>query len=467
VGSGVAGPVCLNVTRPGWHEPSRAVMGDRTRRQLLQGAAAAGAMFGLGGVLQACGRATGATAPTFGRFEPSPGAAIPTVDVRFAMWPYGDTTIAFIGIEQGFFEEAGIHLVPPQGETRLLDQTAGELLSGQLDMSSGYMPFLVQSFPYQPDIKMIQLQDVYVGNYLLANPTVGAKSYEYFSHLGEPFARAARAAVGQIKGKRVALSTVGNNRAFFSTLLGFSGLTPNDFELTVVDDTKILQLARAGDIDFAMPGGAAQNVVLINEGFFRVFGIGQLLQNLPPGDPRAVTALGDQGTVATAAYIRANAETVLRFMSVFYRIIDQMQRDPDTALSIVLPYLNAASGLNLTLQECKVVFSEFYEFISFEQTAEHLLDRRFPLQLDNVYVPQIDAAKRGGIYRSGIKVIPEDIFVGTRLYEILTKLKKRYELLKTVPTTVPALVTRAHEQYEHRNYLDAYRLLKAASARTS
>jgi ABC-type nitrate/sulfonate/bicarbonate transport system substrate-binding protein len=435
-----------------------------TRRQLLQSAAAGGAVFALGGMLQACGT-VGAHATTIGRFEPSPGAEIPPVHVRFAMWPYGDSAIAFVGIEQGFFDEVGIHLDPPQGETRLIEQTPGELLSGQLEMSSGYMPLLIQSFPYQPDIKMIQTHDVYVGNYLLASPAVGAKSYESFSEAGEPFEEAAKSAVRQIKGKRIALSTVGNNRAFFSTLLGFSDLTPNDFDLTVVDDTKILQLARAGDIDFAMPGGAAQNVILINEGFFRVFGIGQLLRNLPPGDPRAVTALGDQGIVGSAAFIRANTETVLRFMSVFYRIIDQVHRDPDTALAIVRPHLNAVTGLNLTLQDCKVVFSQFYEFISFEQTAQHLLNRRFPLQLDNVYVPQIEAAKRGGVYRSDVKVTPEDIFVGTRLYEILADLKTGYDRLKAVQKADSALISKAHEQYEHRNYLDAYRLLKAAGAR--
>ena len=442
------------------------MMGDCTRRELLHGAAAAGAMLGLGGLLQACGTATGANAATVRRFEPSPGADIPPADVRFAMWPYGDSAIAFIGIEQGFFNDVGIHLNPPHGETRLIEQTPGELLSGQLDMSSGYMPLLIQSFPYQPDIKMIQLHDVYVGNYLLASPSVGARSYEYFSEAGEPFGQAAKSAVQQIKGKRIALSTVGNNRAFFSTLLAFSDLTPSDFDLTVVDDTKILQLARAGDIDFAMPGGAAQNVVLINEGFFRVFGIGQLLRNLPPGDPRAVTALGDQGVVGPAPYIKSNTETVLRFMSVFYRIIDQVHRDPDTALAIVRPHLNAASGLNLTLQDCKVVFNQFYEFISFEQTEEHLLNRRFPLQLDNVYTPQIEAAKRGGIYRPGVKVRPEDIFVGTGLYEILADLKGRYERLDASPAAPSALVTKAQEQYDHRNYLDAYRLLKAAGSRT-
>jgi energy-coupling factor transporter ATP-binding protein EcfA2 len=79
-----------------------------------------------------------------------------------------------------------------------------------------------------------------------------------------------------------------------------------------------------------------------------------------------------------------------------------------------------------------------------------------------VYVPQIEAAKRGGIYRSGVKVTPEDIFVGTRLYEILADLKTRYERLEASPAANSALVVKAQEQYEHRNYLDAYRLLKAA-----
>ena len=79
-------------------------------------------------------------------------------------------------------------------------------------------------------------------------------------------------------------------------------------------------------------------------------------------------------------------------------------------------------------------------------------------------MPQIEAAKRGGIYRPGVKVTPEDIFVGTRLYEILAYLKARYDRLKAVQKSESALVSKAHEQYEHRNYLDAYRLLKAAGA---
>jgi ABC-type nitrate/sulfonate/bicarbonate transport system substrate-binding protein len=435
-----------------------------SRRELLQRGAAAAFALGLGGSLQACGGSrAGTTAPTPENFKPSPGSQIPSVDVRFAMWPYGDSAMGFIGIKQGFFEQVGINLVPREGETRLIEQTPGELLSGQLQMACGYMPLLIQSFVNQPEIKMIQLHDVYVGNYLLASPAVGARTYDDFAHAGEPFQPAAKSAVAQIKGKRVALSSVGNNRAFFGTLLGFGGLTPNDVKLTVIDDTKMLQLARAGEVDFAMPGGAAQNVVLINEGFFRIFGIGQLLDNLPPADPRAVTALGDQGIVGTTEYIKGNAETILRFMSVYYRIIDQVDRDPDTALAILLPHLNAAAGVDLTLSDCKVVFARFYQLISFEASADHLLHRHSSLQLDNVYVPQIMAAKKGGIIPAHDRVTPEDIFVGSSFYRILTDLKKRYEGLRGSGPFASALAVRAEEQYKNRNYLDAYRLLRSAT----
>jgi ABC-type nitrate/sulfonate/bicarbonate transport system substrate-binding protein len=434
-----------------------------TRRELLRRGAAGGAILVIGGSLPACGSG-GVDGTAVGRFEPSAGGEIPSADVRFAMWPFGDTTIGFIGIKQGFFDDVGINLVPGEGETRLIDQTPGELLSGQLDMASGYMPIQIQTFPKQPGIKMIQLHNTYVGNYLLASPRVGAKTYEEFSKSGASFEDAAKSAVRQIRGLRVALGTAGNNRDFFSTLLGIAGLTPKDFKLTVFDDAKILQLARAGDTDFAMPSGAAQNVVLMNEGFFRVFGIGQLLENLPLGDPRAVTALGHAGIVGTDEYIKTNTETVLRFMSVYYRIIDQVLGDPDTALAIVLPHLNAATGLDLTLRDGKVVFSRFYEFICFERTADHLLNRRYPLQLDNVYTAQIEAAEKGGIYEPTEDVTPEDIFVGTRLYRILTDLKGRYERLKGAHAPTTHLAAQAERHYKNRNYLDAYRMLKASKS---
>jgi ABC-type nitrate/sulfonate/bicarbonate transport system substrate-binding protein len=444
--------------------------GQLTRRVLLQRGAAGGLALGFGGLLQACGSnnsadsaATEGTPSASTSFKPSPGSDIPTVDVRFAMWPFGDTSMGFIGIEQGFFDDVGINMVPKEGQTRLLTQTPGELLSGQLDMASGYMPIQIQTYPKQPDIKMIQLHNTYVGNYLLASPNAGVKKYEDFAGSGQSFDQAAKSAVLQMKGKRVALSTVGNNREFFGTLVGIAGLTPKDFAFTVIDDAKMLQLARAGKVDFAMPGGAAQNVVLMNDGFFRVFGVGHLLDNLPPGDPRVVTALGHAGIAGTDKYVKANTETILRFMSVYYRIIDQIANDPDKALTVLLPHFNKAAGVELSLEDSKLIFTQFYNLVSFDQSANHLLNKKFPLQLDNVYVPQIEAAKKAGIYKASDNVTPEQIFVGTRFYQIMADLKKRYDGLKASGKAKGDLATQAAQHYQNRNYLDAYRLLAAAS----
>ena len=80
------------------------------------------------------------------------------------MWPFGDASIGFVGIEQGFFKDVGITLVPPTARRDSWTRRPGELLSGQLDISSGYPPIVIQLFPNQPDIRMVQLHDIYVGN---------------------------------------------------------------------------------------------------------------------------------------------------------------------------------------------------------------------------------------------------------------------------------------------------------------
>jgi hypothetical protein len=93
-----------------------------------------------------------------------------------------------------------------------------------------------------------------------------------------------------------------------------------------------------------------------------------------------------------------------------------------------------------------------------------LLNRRYPLQLDNVYTAQIEAAEKGGIYEPTEDVTPEDIFVGTRLYRILTDLKGRYERLKGAHAPTTHLAAQAERHYKNRNYLDAYRMLKASKS---
>jgi ABC-type nitrate/sulfonate/bicarbonate transport system substrate-binding protein len=453
-----------------------------TRRSLFRRSAASGAVLGAGGLLAACGSSgsgsgaastaasssaggssTSSAGPEIGKgFTPSPGTDIPKVSVAFAMWPYGDTTLGVVGIRKGWFDELGIAM-PNNLETRLSAQTQTELLNNQLQISSGYVPLTIQTYAHSPQLKMIQLTNSYIGNYALASPKTGAKTYAQFAAQGQPFATAFKNTVQQMKGKQVALSDTGANRPFFGTILKLAGMTPSDFTLHVVNDTKIVELGKAGSIDYAFPAGAAQNVELLDVGFYRTAGIDQMVAGLPKGNADAVGGIGHAGLQSSVDYVSKNMETVLRFMSVFFRIIDAVQNNPLGTLTVSLPTLSSTAGVDITLTEAAKLFKLFYGTVNFEQSAQLMLDPTFPLYYETVYNPQITAAESGGIVPKGTTITPDDLIIFKPLYQILVNLKHQYDSLKPTKKPGSQLATEAAVHYQNRNYLDAFRLLKAAA----
>lgn len=420
-------------------------------------------------VIAGCGddssdEATGTTATTAAAssFTPSPGTDIPKVDVRFAMWPYGDTTIAVPGIEQGWFEEVGISL-PNGKETRTIKQVSQQLLNDQLDIGSGFVPNTIQTYATAKDLKMLHLQNSYIGNYIWSKPSNGDKTFAELKGSGD-FDAAAKQVIGQMKGKRVGLSDSGSNREFFNTIMKMGGLTTKDLaKLDVVSDTKIVQLAKAGSIDYAFPAGAAQSVEVQGLGYKSTFAFGDMVEGLPKGDKRVSTGIGHAGIQAKASYLEQNRETVLRFMGVFYRIIDELQANPESVLRYSLPTLRTSTGVDLTLDQAVALFKDFYGTVNFEQAADLVLNPDYNLYYDMVYKAQIEAAEAGGILPKDLNATPDDMIVMKGLYQDLVSLKEQYDDLLATAKPTGELADQAATHYEHRNYLDAYRLLKAAS----
>ena len=455
----------------------RALLGSnlRPRGRWLRGAVAGMAALSLGGFAAGCGdddsdsasstaAQTTASSASGGKlsFTPSPGTDIPKVSVKFAMWPYGDTTIAVPGIEQGWFKEVGIDL-PNGKETRTIKQVQQQLLNGQLDIGSGYVPNTIQTYGTAPELKMVQLQNSYIGNYIWSNPKNNATSYTELKDQGKNFDEASKAVIEQMKGKRVALSDAGSNREFFNTLLKMGGLTTKDFSsFDVVSDTKIVQLAKAGKIDYAFPAGAAQSVEVQDLGFENLFGFNDMVEGLPKGDPRVLNGVGHAGIQATDKYVENNRETVLRFMGVFYRIIDDLQNKPDEILKYSLPTLSTATGTDLTLDQAVALFKDFYGTANFKQAKDLMENPDYPLYYDMVYSSQIKAAQEGGILKDK-DVTPDDMIVMKGLYQDLVALKEGYEKIKEEKAPTGELADKAATFYETYDYLDAYRLIKAAS----
>jgi ABC-type nitrate/sulfonate/bicarbonate transport system substrate-binding protein len=375
------------------------------------------------------------------------------------MWPYGDTTMGYIGIKQGLFKDIGIDFSPANAEViATTAQTSQQLLDNQLDIASGYMPSTLQTYTKEPTLKLIQFTDTYIGNYVLANPNLKAKTYADFTAQGMGFSRAFTAVIQQMKGKKVALSNTGSNRTFFQTILHLGGLTSSDISLQVIPDNTIVQLAKAGSIDFGFPAGAAQSVEVLQTGFKILAGAETLINGLPLGTSVVATSIGHAGLQSSMPYVTKNLETVLRFMSVFYKIIDQIQQKP-SILKLSLPILDSTAGVNLKLAGSELIFKEFYGDIGFAQTPAHLVDTKSPYYYESVYETQIAAAVKGGIIPASAHVTPDDLSVARPLYELQLSLKNKYDALKASGKGGP-MAAQAAKQYAAFNFLDAYRMLR-------
>jgi hypothetical protein len=153
-------------------------------------------------------------------------------------------------------------------------------------------------------------------------------------------------------------------------------------------------------------------------------------------------------------------------MSVVFRIIDQVKADPTTALGYEAPYLRSVAGTNTTPEDLGTIMKTLDPLVSFEDQTRFWTDTSSPYFYKNVYAPQIAAAKHGGIIPSSQTATPDDVTVDARVYGDLVELKNSYDQLlpkaESVPEGSKSMVGDAATQYKNRNYLDAYRLLKAA-----
>ena len=194
------------------------------------------------------------------------------MNVRFGILPFGDQTIAVIGVKQGWFDDVGITLQEePNGTPVLPDQTVPLLVNGQIDIETVWTPLFIQSMAQAPNLRIFSWVDTFYGTFVLAAPETGAKPIKEFIDSGESFDEAIKSTLAQVRGKRLAIDNTGNNLAFYNTALGrMGGLNlEDDTELAVVDDPRIVQLAIGQKIDFATPSGAPQVARLLEEDWTR------------------------------------------------------------------------------------------------------------------------------------------------------------------------------------------------------
>jgi hypothetical protein len=277
-----------------------------------------------------------------------------------------------------------------------------------------------------------------------------------------PAAQAIKTAMQHVRGKGVAFNNAGSQRIFLNAIFQtYGGLKYSDVKLTVTSDAQIVQLAAGGQIQFATPDGAAQNVQLLHQGWKPLVSVSDL-EKVPASKDIVAASLSHEGPAGLLSYYQQNKETVLRFMSVMFRTIDELVKTPEQ-FSLLSPYITARAGVPVPTSSLITIFKDINPFVPFDQQSIYWDGGTGNSQsYDTVYGQQIKAAQQGGLLPKSENLTPGDAIIGKEIWQTLLDLKHRYDTIVSNPAKNTTLAKQAAAQYAQRNYLDAYRFLKAA-----
>lgn len=398
---------------------------------------------------------------------PEPGTEIPSARVNFGMRPYADNTFYVIAMKQGWFEDVGIEIGPEELGLKVTDtNVTALLLNGQLDMASQYCPLLLPTYKTSDKLKCVGFTDNFLGTAILANPNLGLKSFKDYIAEGMSFDEAIRAAVAPLEGKTLVGSPVLSKRPFEEVVQEFSGV---QWTLETMDDAKALVLAKAGRIDFVDPEGAPIVYTLLQAGWTDLIDIGDLYEYGPGGVDSPVEKLvAIVGVAAHSDFVSANQNTVLRFLSVVWRTIDAVQKDP-SLYELQAPYLNSVAGTDLDAKGVEQTVAILHPYSSFEDNDKYFVDEDHILYWQNAWPAIIgDWAEKGLVPADAVTT--EEFIWAAPIWQQMKDYQAKSEALigelegQSLDAEKQELLAQAKQHLERFNFLDAYRLATAASS---
>lgn len=397
---------------------------------------------------------------------PEPGTDIPKATIKFGMRPYADNTFYIIGMKKGWYDEVGISFDPAPYGIKANDSNVNTLLlNGQLDVISQYCPLMLPTYKDSDKLKCVGFTDNFLANAILARPELKLKTFKDYIAEGMDYEAALTATLKPLEGKTLVGAPQLSDRPFEEYLGKTSGVKWN---LQVLDDAKSLVLAKAGREDFVNPEGAPIVYTLRQAGWTSIVDIGDLIKYGPGGvDSPIEPLIGIVGVGANSDYVNKNQNTLLRFMSVVWRIFDEVKKDP-SLYDLQAPYLNSFAGTDLDGKGVEATVNILHPFTAFEDDSHYYAEPERTDYYANVWGAIIKDFESHGIIPAG-KVTPDDVVWGGPIWKQMVDYRdKTDELMKKIEGVSldagkQALVDKAKAFYAARDYLDSYRLSLAVA----
>jgi len=396
-----------------------------------------------------------------------PGTSIPKADVKFGMRPYADNTFYIVAMKKGWFKDVGINILPDPYGLKVTDtNVVALLLNRQLDMSSEFCPLLLPTYKSAKTLKCVAFTDDFLGEAILANPNLHLKSFKDYIAEGKSFDEAIRAALAPLNGKTLVGAPELSDRPFEEAAAKFAGVQWN---LQVLDDPKSLVLAKAGRIDFINPEGAPIVYTLEQAGWTRILDIGDLYKHGPGGIDSPVEPLvANVGVAANAEFVNASPNAVLRFLSVVWRTIDEVGKDP-SLFELQAPYLNSVAGTSLDGKGVAATVKALDPLSPFDYNKTYFDDTSGVLYYKNAWAAIIKNYAEHGILPEGAVTPDQIIWAAAIWHQMVDYRTKAGDLVKglegkSLDGGKQDLLTKAKQYFGWHDFLDAYRLASAAAS---
>jgi ABC-type nitrate/sulfonate/bicarbonate transport system substrate-binding protein len=388
------------------------------------------------------------------------------VTVRFANLPYADHTIAAIGVEKGFFKDAGIDL---HLETIKVEEAIPSLINGKVDAISIPPGIIFSSFESAPGVIAFVFSDLFQGYALLAQPNTGYKRYADFVAEGKTHSEAIAATVQQIKGKTFAYPAETAIKPFIDKLLSDSSMSASDYKPLVLDDPLTISAMRKKEADFQV-GGVPSRIQLEKDGFVVLISSSDIAKGAKPSaDSTELAAVLQNSWATTKAFSEKHPDLVLSLAGVNYRIMQFIKDHEAEAAAIHMRYLTKVTGQQFTEQDAKVIYHSLDPFFTFEAQKPWFHDKQSPFYYEYVNGAILNSFVTKGIFKNRVPTV-EDVVFADDTYRSLEALQSKAESAiatlstRTLNAASDSALTAARERMSAFDFKTALRLAEKAGS---
>ncbi|GAC1445358.1 MAG: hypothetical protein NVSMB52_06250 [Chloroflexota bacterium] len=396
---------------------------------------------------------------------------MPHATVDFGMRPVANDAIYVIGMKQGWYRDVGINIGPSSlGFKSTFNNAVPLLVNGQLNME-GLDPIpTISTLKSVKNVRFVGLSDLFIGYQILAAPGTHAKTVGQFMNQGMSFKAAMKKTLQQMKGQTFTIPPIISDRGFLTLAFGSAGMDMfKDTHVQVVQDSTALNLVSSGRVKFATFDGAPFTAQLLGAGWIPLVTPLDLAKGLPGGPTsKAELLVEPPGIAAPQAFAQSHPDTVLRFVSVMFRIIHAINSNPKRQLSYELPFINAFAGTKLTIRQLQSNIQKLDPLIPFEQQGPYYNNKKSALYYKNWFQATAKYNIDKGVLPKA-NYNPDDLIWSGSVYHQLVNFKHKSDTLfqkltlKKLSNSNRSFVSKARQFYTWYDFLDSYRLLLAAS----